>query len=91
MPTRGGPITTSSGLIFMAASQDYYFRALDVRTGRELWKERLPVGAETVPMTYLSPASGRQFVIISAGGNSATTQKGDYVVAFALPQGSEHR
>jgi len=86
MPTRGGPITTSSGLIFMAAAQDYYFRALDVRTGRELWKERLPVGAETVPMTYLSPASGRQFVVISAGGNSSTTQKGDYVVAFALPQ-----
>lgn len=91
MPTRGGPITTSSGLIFMAASQDYYFRALDVRTGRELWKERLPVGAETVPMTYLSPVSGRQFVVISAGGNSSTTQKGDYVVAFALPQRSEHR
>lgn len=86
MPTRGGPITTSSGLIFMAAAQDYYFRALDVRTGRELWKERLPVGAETVPMTYVSPQSGRQFVVISAGGNSSTTQKGDYVIAFALPQ-----
>lgn len=86
MPTRGGPITTSSGLIFMAAAQDYYFRALDVRTGRALWKERLPVGAETVPMTYVAPASGRQFVIISAGGNSSTTQKGDYIVAFALPR-----
>ncbi|MDF3835521.1 membrane-bound PQQ-dependent dehydrogenase, glucose/quinate/shikimate family [Cupriavidus basilensis] len=86
MPTRGGPVTTSSGLVFMAGSQDYYFRALDVRSGRELWRRRLPVGAETTPMTYVSPRSGRQFVVISAGGNSSTTQKGDYVLAFALPK-----
>lgn len=86
MPTRGGPITTSSGLIFVGASQDFDFRALDVRTGRQLWKARLPVGAEATPMTYVSPRSGRQYVVISAGGNSATTQKGDYVLAFALPK-----
>lgn len=70
----------------MAATQDNYLRALDTRTGRELWKSRLPVGAETVPMTYVSPSSGRQFVVISAGGNSSSTQKGDYVVAYALPK-----
>ena len=86
MPTRGGPITTSSGLVFMAGTQDFYIRALDVRTGKELWKGRLPVGAEATPMTYVSPKTGRQFVVISAGGNSATTQKGDYVVAYALPE-----
>jgi len=43
------------------------------------------VGAEATPMTYSSPKTGRQFLVISAGGNSATTLKGDYVVAFALP------
>jgi quinate dehydrogenase (quinone) len=86
MPTRGGPVTTSSGLIFMAGTQDPHLRALDVRTGRELWKGRLPVGAETTPMTYVSAASGRQFVVVSAGGNSVSPVKGDYVVAFALPK-----
>lgn len=86
MPTRGGPVTTSTGLVFMAGTQDFAIRALDVRTGRELWKGRLPVGAEATPMTYVSPRSGRQFVVISAGGNSATKQKGDYVVGFALPE-----
>lgn len=86
MPTRGGPVTTSSGLVFMAGTQDFYIRALDVRTGKELWKGRLPVGAEATPMTYVSPRTGRQFLVISAGGNSATTQKGDYVVAYALPE-----
>ncbi|MNN89735.1 Quinate/shikimate dehydrogenase (quinone) [compost metagenome] len=68
----------------MPGTQDFAIRALDVRTGKELWKGKLPVGAEATPMTYLSPRSGRQFVVISAGGNSATTHKGDYVVAFAL-------
>jgi quinate dehydrogenase (quinone) len=86
MPTRGGPITTSSGLVFIAAAQDFYIRAFDVRSGKELWKGRLPVGAEATPMTYVSPKSGRQYLVVSAGGNSATTQKGDYVVAYALPQ-----
>ncbi|MDF5890341.1 membrane-bound PQQ-dependent dehydrogenase, glucose/quinate/shikimate family [Pseudomonas syringae pv. syringae] len=85
MPTRGGPVTTSSGLVFMAGTQDFNIRAFDVRTGHELWKGDLPVGAEATPMTYVSPRTGRQFVVISAGGNSATTQKGDYIIAFALP------
>jgi quinate dehydrogenase (quinone) len=85
MPTRGGPVTTSSGLIFMAGTQDYYLRAFDVRTGSELWKGRLPVGAETTPMTYVSPESGRQFVLISAGGTEASNEMGDYIIAYALP------
>jgi len=59
LPAIGGPVTTASGLIFMAGTQDHYIRALDIRTGRELWKGRLPLGAETTPMTYVSPSSGR--------------------------------
>jgi quinate dehydrogenase (quinone) len=86
LPTLGGPVTTASGLVFMAGTQDHYIRALDVRTGRELWKGRLPVGGETTPMTYVSPRSGRQFVVISAGGNRSTSVRGDYIVAFALPK-----
>jgi hypothetical protein len=43
---------------------------------------------------FLAIARHRSFsragkeVGISAGGNSATTQKGDYVMAFALPEQS---
>jgi quinate dehydrogenase (quinone) len=89
MPTRGGPLTTSSGLIFIGASQDFNLRAFDVRTGSERWSARLPVGAEATPMTYRSARSGRQFVVISAGGNSVSPAKGDYIVAYALPLMSE--
>lgn len=89
MPTRGAPLTTFSGLVFVAASQDFNMRAFDVRTGKERWSAKLPVGAEATPMTYVSPHSDSQFVVISAGGNSATTMKGDYIVAYALPLMSE--
>jgi len=85
LPTLGGPVTTASGLVFMAGTQDYYLRAMDVKTGRELWKGRLPVGGETTPMTYTAK-NGRQYVVISAGGNRTTPIRGDYIIAFALPQ-----
>ena len=85
LPTLGGPVTTASGLVFMAGTQDYYIRAMDIKTGRELWKGRLPVGGETTPMTYTAK-NGRQYVVISAGGNRTTPIRGDYIIAFALPQ-----
>lgn len=86
MPSLGGPTTTAGGLVFYAGTQDYYLRALDVRTGEELWKGRLPVGAQATPLTYISPESGRQFVVISAGGARQSPDRGDYVVAYALPK-----
>jgi quinate dehydrogenase (quinone) len=84
-------VMTSSGLVFMAGTQDYYIRALETRSGKELWKGRLPVGGETTPMTYISPKSGRQFVVISAGGNRTTDIRGDFVMAFALPESAKKK
>jgi quinate dehydrogenase (quinone) len=86
MPTLGGPMTTKAGLVFYAGTQDYYLRALDVATGQELWKGRMPVGAQATPMTYISPASGRQHVVIVAGGARMSPDRGDYIIAYALPR-----
>lgn len=87
MPTLGGPITTETGLVFFSGTQDNFLRALDVKTGDEIWKGRLPVAGETTPMTYVSPESGRQFVVISAGGGrNFPDGKGDYIIGFALPE-----
>ncbi|WP_284334821.1 membrane-bound PQQ-dependent dehydrogenase, glucose/quinate/shikimate family [Comamonas sp. NoAH] len=86
MPSLAGPIATAGGLTFFAGSMDRYFRAFDNKTGQEVWKHRMPVGAQAAPMSYLSPESGRQFVVISAGGARMTTEKGDYVIAYALPK-----
>lgn len=85
MPTLGGAVNTASGLVFYAATQDYFLRAMDIKTGKELWKGRLPVGAQATPMTYVSPKSNRQFVVISAGGSRNSPDRGDYVIAYALP------
>lgn len=86
MPGFGGPIVTAGGLVFIGAVMDDYLRAFDVETGAKLWQARLPAGGQATPMTYLDTGSGRQIVVIAAGGhpNMGTTM-GDYVVAFALP------
>ena len=88
MPGMGGPTTTRSGLTFIGAALDNYIRAYETATGKEMWRARLPAGGQASPMTYWSEDSGRQFVVISAGGHDALqTKTGDYVIAFALPVG----
>ncbi|MDR7260088.1 membrane-bound PQQ-dependent dehydrogenase (glucose/quinate/shikimate family) [Sphingomonas sp. BE270] len=87
IPGLGGAITTKSGLVFIAASGEQSLRAMDLRSGDILWKKRLPAGGNATPMTYLSPASGRQFVVIAAGGhNLMATTPGDFIIAYALPK-----
>ena len=83
-PNFGGPIVTAGGLIFIAAALDNYLRALDIETGDELWRGRLPAGGQATPMTY--EWQGRQYVVIYAGGHARVgTQLGDHLIAFALP------
>ena len=83
VPNIGGTVTTAGGLIFVGAAADEYFRAFDLRTGREVWKVPLPAGGQATPMSYES--GGRQFVVITAGGHSNVgTRIGDYTIAYAL-------
>ena len=86
MPTLGPTLTTQSGLVFIAGTQDFYLRAYDSRTGAEVWKARLPVGSQGGPMTYRSPETGKQYIVITAGGARQSPDRGDYVIAYALPE-----
>ena len=86
MPTIGGPMATQGGLVFFAATQDYYLRAFNSSNGQELWKSRLPVGSQGTPMSYISPKTGKKYVVISAGGARQSPDHGDYVIAYALDQ-----
>ncbi len=81
----GGPITTASGLVFIGATIDRYFRAYNVKNGRELWRAPLPAGGKATPMTYMG-ADGRQYVVIAAGGDGKAWGWSDQVIAFALPR-----
>lgn len=87
VPGLGGPMVTAGGVAFLAATTDDMLRGFDVTTGREIWRSRLPAGGQATPMTFRSPRSGRQYVVIAAGGHgSLGTSPGDFVVAYALPE-----
>ena len=84
-PNIGGSVITRSGLVFIGASQDRYLRAIDAASGEELWKARLPAGAQATPMTYAA-TDGRQVVVVAAGGNGGRlNEPGDAILAYALP------
>ncbi|MBC8164333.1 MAG: PQQ-binding-like beta-propeller repeat protein [Bryobacteraceae bacterium] len=85
-PNPGGPIVTAGGLVFIGSSNDARFRAFDAKDGLELWSAALPASGHAPPVSYMGK-SGKQFVVIAAGGGgkfSKTTS--DAVVAFSLPQ-----
>ena len=74
-PLLAGPIITASGLVFIASTDDNRFRALDVKTGKELWATRLERRGNADPITYRG-RNGRQYVAVVAT---------DSVLAYALP------
>ncbi|RRU16808.1 PQQ-binding-like beta-propeller repeat protein [Stenotrophomonas sp. 278] len=84
-PNAGGAVVTAGGLIFIAAANDDLLRAIDLKTGKELWRTTLPAGGQATPMVYQQ--GGRQYVVIVAAGHHAMgTPRGDYVMAYALPE-----
>ena len=86
-PNLGGPLTTASGLVFIGATTDFYVRAFSTESGEELWRRRLPTAAHATPMTYRLTPTGRQFVVIAAGGHGILgTPPNDALMAFALPE-----
>jgi quinoprotein glucose dehydrogenase len=80
----GGPAVTAGGVIFIAASRDEHLRAFDRRTGRELWRAKLPAAGYATPAIY--SVGDRQYVVIACGGGKIGTKSGDAYVAFALPR-----
>ncbi len=80
----GGPVVTAGGVIFIAASRDEHLRAFDRRTGKELWKAKLPAAGYATPAVYA--VGDRQFVVVAAGGGKIGTKSGDTYVAYALPK-----
>jgi membrane-bound PQQ-dependent dehydrogenase (glucose/quinate/shikimate family) len=85
-PNLGGSIVTAGGLVFIAATNDSRFRAFDKETGKELWVTKLPASGHATPMTFQGKTTGKQFVVIAAGGgNKYNKTFSDALVAFSLP------
>jgi quinoprotein glucose dehydrogenase len=70
-----GPIATAGGLVFIGATSDNRFRAIDSKTGKELWVTKFDHTANANPMTYQGK-NGKQYVAIIAT---------DTLAVFALP------
>ena len=82
---RGAAAWSKSGLAGMAAQA----RPLAECALLELWRGRLEGGGQATPMTYVSRKTGRQYVVIAAGGHQFMhTDLGDALQAFALPVGA---
>ncbi|OON39445.1 pyrroloquinoline quinone-dependent dehydrogenase [Izhakiella australiensis] len=86
-PNNGGSVVTAGGLVFIAAATDDLIRAIDIKTGKTVWSTPLPAGGQANPMVYTQ--NGREYLVIVAGGHHfMETPAGDYVLAYALPEGS---
>ena len=80
LPVYSGVLATGSDLVFYG-TMDGWFKAVDGRTGQELWKFHTSSGIVGNPVTYLGP-DGKQYVVIYSG-------VGGWMGAVAFPEISE--
>ena len=93
-----GSMVTSGGLIFIGGVVDSTMRAINVFNGKEVWTDNLIGSSTGTPMSYVSPSTGKQYVIVtvpSGGGglqletaiddSDESESSGGYVIAYALP------
>jgi glucose dehydrogenase len=93
-----GPVVTAGGLIF-TGTRDREIRAMDVDTGKVLWKVTVDAGVEGIPAVY--EINGRQYIVYCAAAQPTTHTHPSMIpghpaqmnapitgayVAFALPE-----
>jgi quinoprotein glucose dehydrogenase len=70
-------MVTRGGIVFIGGG-DKYLYAFNKRTGKELWRGKIPYENAATPMTYRT-RSGKQFIVVATGTGSDNA-----LVAFAL-------
>ena len=74
---RGGAMVTKGGMVFIGGGDGYLY-AFDKKTGKEIWRGKIPYDNTAIPMTYRT-RSGRQFIVVATG-----TGVNNALVAFTL-------
>ncbi len=64
LPFNGGTMTTAGGLVFYGNLHGF-FKALDAKTGAELWKMQLGSGIGAAPISYA--VNGKQYIAVVVG------------------------
>ena len=65
LPVWSGALATAGDVVFYG-TMDGWFKALDARTGKELWKFKTDSGIIGQPVSYRGP-DGRQYVAVLSG------------------------
>jgi len=64
-PVQSGPLVTAANVVFYG-TMDGWFKAVDARDGKLLWKHKLASGIIGNPMTFKGP-DGKQYVAVYSG------------------------
>ena len=97
-PYAAGSMVTRGGLIFIGGVFGERFSAYDVNTGEVIWQDPIPASSNGTPMTYVSPKTGRQYIIATSPGEARgplggqdleapppSNVVGGRIIAYALP------
>jgi len=89
-------LSTGGGVAFVG-DLDRVFHAVDVKTGKELWRTRLPTSVQGFPVSFT--AGGKQYIAVTTGLNGGSPRQvpaavapdihhpanGNALYVFALP------
>ena len=74
-PGRAGALVTGSNLLFIGATDDNRFRALDATSGDIIWEDQMNRRGNANPMTFLGN-DNKQYILITAT---------DTLISYSLP------
>ena len=74
-PGRAGALVTASNLLFIGATDDNRFRALNATTGDIVWENQMERRGNANPMTFLG-SDNKQYLLITAT---------DKLMSYSLP------
>ena len=79
--SKGGPIVTAGGVIFISGTDDKKLRAFDKASGKLLWQTTLPALSNATACSYR--VNGKDYIALSIAGTSENPSGA--IMAFALP------
>ena len=71
-------LSTGGGVAFVG-DLDREFQAVDVKTGAELWRTRLPTSVQGFPVSFT--VGGKQYIAVTTGLNGGSPRQVPAVVA----------
>jgi quinoprotein glucose dehydrogenase len=75
--SKGSAMVTKGSLVFIGGGDGYLY-AFDKKTGKEVWRGKIPFENAANPMTYRT-RSGKQFIVVATGAGADNA-----LVAFGL-------